>query len=241
MPIRNSSKRRAHVVKVLKKEEQRFAETLDQGMEILDAAIADLNGKQIPGDIVFKLYDTYGFPVDLTADIARERGLAVDQEGFESAMEQQRDRARAASKFGVSGGEALKTDAVSEFSGYDGTEAAGRVISLFKDGAAVKTLGEGDDRVRLFCRRRRFTPKAVARSVTRASWCRTAKLFARGRYTKERQRQRAFRIGRARTTSQSAITLDAVVDADRRQAIRLNHTATHLMHAALAHKCSASM
>jgi len=91
-------KAQARVEKVLAKEEQRFAETLDQGMEILEAAIADLDGKDIPGDVVFKLYDTYGFPVDLTADIARERGLTVDQSGFEEAMSGQRDRARAASK-----------------------------------------------------------------------------------------------------------------------------------------------
>jgi alanyl-tRNA synthetase len=81
-------KSRAHVEKVLKKEELRFAETLDQGMEILEAAIAELDGEQIPGEVVFKLYDTYGFPVDLTADIARERGLVIDEEGFEAAMEQ---------------------------------------------------------------------------------------------------------------------------------------------------------
>jgi len=92
-------KAKAHVEKVLKKEEQRFAETLDQGMEILDSAIAGLDSEEIPGDVVFKLYDTYGFPVDLTADIARERGLTVDKSGFEAAMAGQRDRARAASKF----------------------------------------------------------------------------------------------------------------------------------------------
>ena len=95
------AKAQAHVEKVLKKEEERFAETLDQGMEILETAIGELKGKQIPGEVVFKLYDTYGFPVDLTADIARERDLTVDEEGFETAMGQQRDRARAASKFGA--------------------------------------------------------------------------------------------------------------------------------------------
>ncbi|MCH8866197.1 MAG: alanine--tRNA ligase, partial [Proteobacteria bacterium] len=93
----------AHVEKVLKKEEQRFAETLDQGMDILEVAIAKLDGKEIPGDVVFKLYDTFGFPVDLTADIARERGLTIDQSGFEVAMTGQRDRARAASKFSAVG------------------------------------------------------------------------------------------------------------------------------------------
>ena len=96
------AKAQAHVEKVLEKEERRFAETLDQGMEILEEAIAQLDAKQIPGEVAFKLYDTYGFPLDLTADIARERGLTVDQQGFEEAMAGQRDRARAASKFNVS-------------------------------------------------------------------------------------------------------------------------------------------
>jgi len=91
-------KAEAHVEKVLAKEETRFAETLDLGMEILEAAIADLDGKQLPGDVVFKLYDTYGFPVDLTADVARERELSSDEEGFEAAMQGQRERARAAHK-----------------------------------------------------------------------------------------------------------------------------------------------
>jgi len=135
----------AHVEKVLKKEEERFAETLDQGCEILEAAIADLKGKQIPGEVVFKLYDTYGFPVDLTADIARERDLTVDEEGFEAAMGQQRDRARAASKFAAAGGESLKTDAETEFLGYDGTEAASKIVSLFKDGKSVDALSAGDE------------------------------------------------------------------------------------------------
>ncbi|NNE59674.1 MAG: alanine--tRNA ligase, partial [Woeseia sp.] len=136
-------KAQAHVEKVLKKEEERFAETLDQGMEILEQAIKKLKGKEIPGEVVFKLYDTYGFPVDLTADIARERDLSVDTAGFEAAMEAQRERARAASKFGADDSAALRTDAVSEFSGYEGVEGSGTVVALFREGAAVEELGEG--------------------------------------------------------------------------------------------------
>jgi alanyl-tRNA synthetase len=139
------AKAQAHVEKVLAKEEARFAETLDQGMEILEAAIADLDGKQLPGDLVFKLYDTYGFPVDLTADIARERDLSIDQQGFDAAMEGQRERARAASKFSVAGSDGLKTDAKTEFLGYAGTEAPCEIVALFRDGKAVDELGAGDD------------------------------------------------------------------------------------------------
>ncbi|MGB5245099.1 MAG: alanine--tRNA ligase, partial [Woeseia sp.] len=137
------AKAQAHVEKVLKKEEERFAETLDQGMEILEQAIAALKGKEIPGEVVFKLYDTYGFPVDLTADIARERELSVDHKGFESAMDAQRDRARAASRFGAVDSTGMSTDAVSEFSGYDGVQDQGKVLALFRDGKAVQALEAG--------------------------------------------------------------------------------------------------
>ncbi|MDH5456855.1 MAG: alanine--tRNA ligase, partial [Gammaproteobacteria bacterium] len=127
----------AHVEKVLAKEEKRFAETLDQGMEILEAAIAELDGKELPGEVVFKLYDTFGFPADLTADVARERGLSIDQAGFESAMQAQKDKAKAASKFGAAGDDSLKTDAKTEFLGYKGTEGSSQIVALFRDGVAV--------------------------------------------------------------------------------------------------------
>lgn len=130
----------AHVEKVLQKEERRFAETLDQGMEILESAISELKGEQIPGAVVFKLYDTYGFPIDLTADIARERELTIDHDGFEAAMGQQRDRARAASKFGSAARDTLKTNTETEFLGYDGTDAASEIVALYKGDESVDSL-----------------------------------------------------------------------------------------------------
>ena len=145
MRIRSSSKRKRTSRKSLTRKRERFAETLDQGMDMLESAIAELDGQQIPGDVVFKLYDTYGFPIDLTADIARERNLTIDNRGFEKAMDQQRDRARAASRFGTAEEESLKTDAETEFLGYDGTEGASKIISLLKDGKPVKSLSAGDD------------------------------------------------------------------------------------------------
>ena len=224
-------KAQAHVEKVLEKEERRFAETLDQGMDILEAAIADLSGKQLPGDVVFKLYDTYGFPVDLTADIARERGLTVDEAGFEAAMEQQRDRARAASKFGVAGGDSLRIETETEFLGYDGTEAASVIVSLFKDGAPVDALFEGDE-------------GAVVLSSTPFYAESGGQIGDTGILVEE---GKLFRVDDTRKSGKANVhygaveqgelrvgdTLEAVVDADRRQAIRLNHSATHLMHAAL--------
>src|SRR5690606_25713791 len=123
---------RAHVERVLKQEEERFAETLSQGMSLLDAAIANLKGQEIPGETVFRLYDTYGFPVDLTADIARERGLTIDQAGFDAAMEAQRERARAASKFGVDlrGGPSIESKTA--FSGYERHVDTAIVVALLQ-------------------------------------------------------------------------------------------------------------
>ena len=225
------AKAQAHVEKVLAKEEMRFAETLDQGMEILEAAIAELDGTQLPGDVVFKLYDTYGFPVDLTADIARERELAIDEKGFEAAMEGQRERARAASKFSVAGGDALKTDVKTEFLGYEGTEASGEIVGLFKDGQAVDELANGDDGAVVLATTP-FYAESGGQIGDKGILVDEGKLFRVDDTQKSSDANVHFG-----TVEQGALKvgdrIEAVVDADRRQAIRLNHTATHLMHAAL--------
>jgi alanyl-tRNA synthetase len=223
----------AHVEKVLQKEELRFAETLDQGMEILESAIASLDGNEIPGDIVFKLYDTYGFPVDLTADIARERGLTIDEPGFESAMQQQRDRARAASKFGAAGGDGLRTDAETEFLGYEGIESSGTIVALFQDDKPVEKLSAGDDGA-VILSSTPFYAESGGQIGDTGILVEDGKLFRVDDTQKSGNanvhfgsvEQGELRIGDS---------LDAVVDEDRRQAIRLNHSATHLMHAALRH------
>jgi alanyl-tRNA synthetase len=224
-------KAQAHVEKVLAKEEQRFAETLDQGMEMLEAAITDLKANEIPGDVVFKLYDTYGFPVDLTADIARERGLSVDQQGFEKAMAGQRDRARAASKFSAAGGDAIQTDLESSFSGYDGTVASGKVVALFNEGKPVDQLLVGDDGAVILS----ATPfygesggqvgdigvlSAGDHSFTVVDTQKSGKAIVH---------YGSVQAGEINVGDD----VEAHVDAGRRQAIRLNHSATHLMHAAL--------
>jgi len=224
-------KAQAHVEKVLQKEERRFAETLDQGMEILDAAIARLDSKDIPGDLVFKLYDTYGFPVDLTADIARERGLTVDKKGFETAMAGQRDRARAASKFGVAGGNALEVDIETVFSGYDVTEEATKIAALFNDGKPVKKLSVGED-------------GAIVLSSTPFYAESGGQLGDSGVLTTG---DHSFTVADTQKSGKANVhygsvqagefkvgdKVNAQVDVDRRQMIRCNHSATHLMHAAL--------
>jgi alanyl-tRNA synthetase len=224
-------KAQAHVEKVLAKEEQRFAETLDQGMEMLEAAIADLSSDEIPGDVVFKLYDTYGFPVDLTADIARERSLSVDQAGFEEAMAGQRDRARAASKFSAAGGDAIKTDLESSFSGYEGTAASGEVVALFNAGKPVDQLLVGDD-------------GAVVLSATpfygeSGGQVGDTGVLSAGDHSftvvdTQKSGKAIVHYGSVQAGEFSVgDEVDAHVDEKRRQAIRLNHSATHLMHAAL--------
>ncbi len=225
------AKAQKHVEKVLKKEEDRFAETLDQGMEILETAIAGLDGSEIPGDVVFKLYDTYGFPVDLTADIARERGLTIDQAGFEAAMEGQRERARAASKFGAAGGKGLTSDAESEFSGYEGVRDRGTVVALYRDGEPVDELKPGESGSVVLDR----TP-FYAESGGQVGD--TGTLDADGlRFVVEDTQKSGkanLHIGRLdEGTLKIGDTLTAKVDAERRRAIVLNHSATHLMHAAL--------
>src|SRR6185503_1277647 len=135
---------RAHAERVLKQEEERFAETLANGMSLLEGAIQRMSGKTIDGETAFKLYDTYGFPADLTADIARERGLSIDQAGFDAAMEQQRRRSQEASKFGVDLRAGATVDARTLFQGYEGLDAQGHVVALLKGGAVVEQLNAGE-------------------------------------------------------------------------------------------------
>ena len=224
-------KAQGHVEKVLKREELRFAETLDQGMAILESAIGALDGNEIPGEIVFKLYDTYGFPLDLTADIARERGLSIDEKGFDAAMAKQRDRARAASKFSVASDDAIKTDAMSEFSGYEGTEAAGEIIAVYKHGKAVGAISAGDEGA-VILSATPFYAESGGQIGDTGILAETGTLF----HVVDTQKS-GDAIVHYGAVEEGDIkvgdSIDAIVDAERRQAIRLNHSATHLMHAAL--------
>ena len=224
-------KAQAHVEKVLTREEQRFAETLDQGMEILEGTIADLKGKEIPGDVVFKLYDTYGFPVDLTADIARERGLTVDQRGFEDAMSGQRDRARAASKFSVAGGDAIKTDIETSFLGYDVTAATAEVVALYNDGKPVDKLVVGDDGAVILSATPFYAESGgqIGDTGILSSGDHSFTVLDTQKSSKANVHYGSVQAGEFKVGDE----VEAHVDAERRQAIRLNHSATHLMHAAL--------
>ncbi len=221
----------ADVEKALKLEEQRFAETLDQGMKILDEGIAGMKGNVIPGEMVFKLYDTYGFPVDLTADIARERNLTLDMDGYEKEMEAQRERARSASKFGVDYNDAINTAAVTDFTGYDHLEDESTVEALFRDGEAVDSIEAGDEAVVILGKTPFYAESGGQVGDTgllQGDNCRFEVMDT------QKQGKAFIHIGSlAEGSLKVGDKLKAVIDAERRDATIRNHSATHLMHAAL--------
>jgi len=222
---------RTHIERVLRQEEERFAETLSQGMALLDGVIDKLSGKQIPGETVFRLYDTFGFPLDLTSDIARERGLTIDEAGFESAMNAQRERARAASKFGVDLRSDVKIDGQTKFTGYDSEVGSGRVSALLRGKESVQELRAGEDgQVVLDA-----TP-FYAESGGQVGDCGVL-VSGEARFTvADTQKLGKAHVHVGKVASGAIRVGDVVqaqVDHALRQATRLNHTATHLLHAAL--------
>jgi len=220
------------IERVLKKEEQRFAETLGQGMKILEACVAKLDGKIIPGDTVFQLYDTYGFPVDLTADFAREHNLTIDHDGFDKEMAAQRERARTASSFGADYDQDIKLDSATEFTGYGRLDDAVQIIALFRLGQPVERLQAGDDGVVVLDK----TP-FYAESGGQVGDCGELKAGDAVFAVSDTQKQGGslfLHKGKVVTGELSVGQLcDAQVSAEQRNATELNHSATHLLHAAL--------
>ena len=229
---------RAHVEKVLRQEEERFAETLSQGMTLLEEAIEGLAGPVIPGETVFRLYDTYGFPADLTADIARERGLSIDGPGFEAAMAAQRERARAASRFGAVQGAELSIDTASEFTGYQRLEDEGEVVALFRGETPVERLGPGDAGI-VVLSRTPFYAESGGQVGDQGELLPSTAVPGDGdpRFRVEDTRRFGAAHGHVgqleRGELRVGMRLTARVDAGRRGATVLNHTATHLLHSAL--------
>jgi len=222
----------SRAAEVLAQEEFRFAETLATGMALLDAETAKLSSPVIPGETVFRLYDTYGFPVDLTADVARERGLSVDQEGFDAAMAAQRDRGRSASKFGLAAlKDSVKLSGKTGFSGYDRLAGLGRVTALIFDGAVVDTLSVGQEGQVVLDETPFYAEGGgqmgdsgtLSSPGVRFTVLDTQKIGASFAHIGVVE-SGVLRVGDE---------LDARVDGERRTAIALNHSATHLLHAAL--------
>jgi alanyl-tRNA synthetase len=224
---------RPQVERVLKQEEERFAETLEHGMAILDEAIAQLDGTVIPGETVFKLYDTYGFPVDLTNDIARERGLVLNRDDFEREMAAQRERARAAGGFGATGGAGLAVDAQTEFTGYDHLEGAGTVVALFREGEAVGQLAECEEGL-LVLDRTPFYAESGGQVGDRGA-LRIGDAELRVLDTQKQGEAVLHRVEVEKGVVSVGNEARAEIDVPRRRDTTVAHSATHLLHAALRH------
>ena len=222
---------RENLQHVLRKEEMKFHETLEKGVRILEEDLASLEGSTIPGETIFLLYDTYGFPVDLTGDIARERGLDLDLEGFENAMAAQRSRARAASHFGMGTADASELDARTEFSGYDRLEDEGSVVALLREGRLVRALELGEEGV-VVLDRTPFYAESGGQVGDIGSMMAAGVRFEVADTRK--QGEAHLHVGQVRAGRiETGMRLRASVAGPRRQAIRRHHSATHLLHKAL--------
>ncbi|MFP6790132.1 MAG: alanine--tRNA ligase [Thalassolituus sp.] len=221
----------AHVEKVLRLEEEQFAKTLDKGMAILNDAIADLKGDTIPGETAFKLYDTYGFPLDLTADVARERDLKVDEDGFNVAMDKQREMARAGSNFGGNYGKGLEIDGQTQFLGYASLENTGTVKALFKEGVAVDSLSAGDEAV-LVLDETAFYAESGGQAGD-SGFLKADGVVFQVKDTSKEGKNHLHKGVLVEGSIAVGNQLTAVVDAEKRQSTAIHHSATHLLHAAL--------
>ncbi|CAM3584543.1 MULTISPECIES: alanine--tRNA ligase [Yersinia] len=221
----------AMVEQVLKTEEEQFARTLERGLALLDEELNKLTGDTLDGETAFRLYDTYGFPVDLTADVCRERNLKVDEAGFEQAMEAQRRRARESSGFGADYNSLIRVDTASEFSGYDHVEQKSTVTALFRNGEAVDEIHAGEDAV-VILNQTPFYGESGGQVGDQGQLKSAMADFMVSDTQKYGQA-----IGHLGQLSQGTLrindSVDAIVDSARRNRIRLNHSATHLLHAAL--------
>ncbi|MEN8106877.1 MAG: alanine--tRNA ligase [Pseudomonadota bacterium] len=222
----------SHVEQVLKREEERFAETLEQGMRILEADLEGMQGKIISGETVFKLYDTYGFPVDLTADYARERGLSLDMKGFNREMGAQRDRARAASQFGVEYSASFDIEGCTDFTGYEHVSDVSVITGLFRDGEPVEQLTAGDNGI-VILERTPFYAESGGQVGDRGVLVNGNNRFN----VSDTQKQGSGVFAHIGMLEQGELhtgeTVTASIDVARRQATVLNHSGTHLLHAAL--------
>ena len=222
---------KARIEAQLLKEEEQFAKTLEQGLKLLEGELAQLKGSVIPGEVVFKLYDTYGFPTDLTADIARERDLTIDEAGFEVEMAAQRQRARDAGKFAIDYNSVVKVEGETQFDGYDATAGQGQIIAIYKDGEQVDEVVEGDEAL-IVLNQTPFYAESGGQIGDTGIFKNETGIFevqdtkkSGGAFV----HQGIVTVGHLKASQ----TVDAIVKADIRAATARNHSATHLLHAAL--------
>lgn len=221
----------ARIEAQLLKEEEQFAKTLEQGLKLLEGELAQLKGSVIPGEVVFKLYDTYGFPTDLTADIARERDLTIDEAGFETEMAAQRQRARDAGKFAIDYNSVVKVEGETQFEGYDATAGQGQIIAIYKDGEQVDEVVEGDEAL-IVLNQTPFYAESGGQIGDTGLFKNDTGIFevqdtkkSGGAFV----HQGIVTMGSLKATQ----SVEATVKADIRAATARNHSATHLLHAAL--------
>ena len=219
------------IVAALKQEEAQFAKTLDAGMKVLEDAVASLKGNTLPGELIFRLYDTHGFPVDLTNDIARERDLELDIEGFDQAMAEQREKSRQGSSFAAEGQVRFDLDGSTEFLGYTYLDAGAVVVALAKDGQQVELLAAGETGVVVLNQTPFYAESGGQQgdsgSLTSAGG--SFQVSVTKKYGAHFGHEGKLRMGELRVGD----TVNARVEGPRRQATALNHSATHLLHAAL--------
>tara|TARA_B110000977_G_scaffold112419_1_gene145678 strand:+ start:3781 stop:6375 length:2595 start_codon:yes stop_codon:yes gene_type:complete len=220
-----------NISKVIKKEEEQFARTLDKGMGVLESALSDLVGSELPGELVFQLYDTYGFPTDLTNDIARERGYSLDMEGYDTCMDAQRTRARAASQFSVDYTNTIRLDGTTEFRGYEVTELSAEIIGLYSAGQAVDNVSEGAD-VALILAKTAFYAESGGQVGDKGFLTQGSAVIEVSDCRKVGNHH--VHIGQV-VSGQFTVgeQVEATVDKTQRHAVTLNHSATHLLHEAL--------
>ncbi len=221
----------ARIEAALLKEEEQFAKTLEQGLKLLEGELAQLKGSVIPGEVVFKLYDTYGFPTDLTADIARERELTIDEAGFEVEMAAQRQRARDAGKFAVDYNSIVKVEGDTQFDGYDATAGEGQIIAIYKDGEQVDEVVEGDEAL-IVLNQTPFYAESGGQIGDTGLFKNETGIFE----VQDTKKSGGAFVHQGIVTMGSlkaAQTVEAIVKADIREATARNHSATHLLHAAL--------
>ena len=221
----------ARIEAQLLKEEEQFAKTLEQGLKLLEGELAQLKGSVIPGEVVFKLYDTYGFPTDLTADIARERELTIDEAGFEVEMAAQRQRARDAGKFAVDYNSIVKVEGETQFDGYDATTGQGQIVAIYKDGEQVDEVVEGDEAL-IVLNQTPFYAESGGQIGDTGIFKNDTGIFE----VQDTKKSGGAFVHQGIVTMGSlkaAQIVEAIVKADIREATARNHSATHLLHAAL--------
>jgi len=220
-----------NVMRVLKLEEERFAETLENGMKLLEDYITELNGKVIAGDVAFKLYDTFGFPFDLTADVAREKGLSVDEKGFKVAMEAQRERARSASSFASTAQNRVDFDGQTQFIGYNQDEADANILAIFVNGKSVESVSEGTEAT-IILDQTPFYAESGGQVGDSGSLTEGMHSF----HIDDTQKQGKLFLHHGKATAGTisvGSAIHAKINISDRRASEKNHSATHLLHAAL--------